>query len=211
MLLLSAAVGTGWALATFFPSDQSGAPTAQLSGTTLNASDEATMDLNNVVTSGPLAVGVTAELAESGDPKAQFELGMSYRNGQAGTPDPAKAYSWLQKSAQQNYADAQYVLGTLHLAGHGVLQSFPAAFEWFEKAAQQNHAEAQFNLGRMYRRGYGVETSHVKAYMWFNLAAAQGHDRAREARDNLLPLMTPDQIRAAQRESHEWRPMAAQK
>lgn len=151
----------------------------------------------------------TIKLADRGDAKAQFELGMAYRTGQTGPRDPGLAYQWLEKSAQQGYADAQYVLGAMHLAGEGVLQNFPAAFDWFEQAARQNHAEAQFHLGRMYRRGYGVAVDNTKAYVWFNLAAAQGHERAREARDNLLPLLNPEQIKAAQRDAKEWRPAAA--
>ena len=150
-----------------------------------------------------------AALADQGDAKAQYQLGMSYRNGDAATRDYTLSYQWLDKSAQQGYAEAQYALGLLHLAGDGVLQSFPVAFKWFERAAQQNHADAQYNLGRMYRRGYGVAVSNPQAYMWFNLAAAQGHARAREARDNILPLMNAEEIRKAQQAAHDWRPETA--
>lgn len=152
--------------------------------------------------------GALAAAAERGDPKAQFLLGMAYRSGQLPANDPSVAYQWIARSAQQGYADAQYMLGSLHLAGHGVLQSFPTAFEWFERAAQQNHAGAQYSLALMYRRGYGVQANNAKAYVWFNLAAAQGHDRAREARDSLLPALTQEQVRTAQREAQEWRPEA---
>jgi hypothetical protein len=152
-----------------------------------------------------------AALADQGDAKAQFQLGMSYRSGEPGTRDYPLAYSWLEKSAEQGYADAQYALGVMHLAGDGVLQSFPAAFKWFERAARQNHADSQFNLGRMYRRGYGVAANNAQAYMWFNLAAAQGHLRAREARDNILTLLNPEDIRKAQQASQDWRPETEKK
>ena len=145
-------------------------------------------------------------LADQGDARAQYQLGMSYRAGEASRRDYPLSYQWLEKSAQQGYAEAQYALGVMHLAGDGVLQSFPAAFKWFERAARQNHADAQYNLGRMYRRGYGVTASNSLAYMWFNLAAAQGHERAREARDNLLALLSPEEVKKAQQASQEWRP-----
>lgn len=203
LLLSVAAIAFGWTLAQLYidaspAAEQADAPPLP-----------AAADLGTTAKPVAGADEAMSALADRGDAKAQFQLGMSYRNGTAGKPDPGLAYQWLAKSAAQGYPDAQYAVGTLHLAGHGVLQSFPSAFEWFERAAQQNHAEAQYNLGRMYRRGYGVPTDNVKAYVWFNLAAAQGNDRAREARDSLLTLMTPDQVKAAQHESQQWRPLAA--
>ena len=61
----------------------------------------------------------------------------------------------------------------------------------------------------MYRNGQGMGVDKSKAYIWFNLSAAQGHERAREARDNILPALTPEQVLAAQRAAHEWRPKTA--
>jgi hypothetical protein len=159
------------------------------------------------------AVQPTADLAlaaraEAGDPKAQLQLGVSFLKGDGVERDPATAIKWIRKAAEQGLVEAQYALGAMYHAGRGALQSFPLAFKWFELAAQQNHAEAQFSLGVMYRMGQGVPVDKPKAYTWFNLAAAQGHDRAREARDNLLSSLTPEQVLAAQRAAQEWRPAA---
>lgn len=148
-----------------------------------------------------------AAAAEDGDPKAQLRLGLAYLNPQGGAePEPALALKWIQKAADQGYADAQYTLGAMHHAGRGTLQSFPLALKWFELAAQQNHADAQYSLGVMYRTGQAVTVDKSKAYIWFNLAAAQGHARAREARDSLLSALTPEQVLAAQTAAQEWRP-----
>jgi hypothetical protein len=153
-------------------------------------------------------IALAAE-AEGGDPQAQFRLGMAYYKGAGVERDPALALKWIQKAADQSYAQAQYTLGAMHHAGRGALQSFPLALKWFEQAAQQNHAEAQYSLGSMYRNGQGVPVDKSKAYIWFNLAAAQGHERAGEARDNLLPALTPEQVLAAQKAAQEWRPAKA--
>jgi hypothetical protein len=201
LLLLTTAAGFGWGVSVIFSSERSQAPLASPVEPVAPPADAAP-----IIQPAVAASDFTASSAEAGDAKAQFQLGMAFRDGQTGARDLARASQWLTKAAEQGHADAQYVLGAMHLAGDGVLQSFPTAFEWFERAAQQNHAEAQFHLGRMYRRGYGVAASPTKAYVWFNLAAAQGHGKAREARDNLLPLMTPEQINAAQREAQQWRP-----
>ena len=159
-------------------------------------------------TSPPVTIDLAlAAAAEDGDPKAQFRLGMSYLKPQGGSgPEPVLALKWIQRAADQGYADAQYALGAMHHGGRGALQSFPAAFKWFELAAQQNHADAQYSLGVMYRTGQGVTADKSKAYIWFNLSAAQGHARAREARDSLLPALTPEQVLAAQHAAQQWRP-----
>lgn len=149
--------------------------------------------------------------AEQGDARAQYHLAVAYLNGHGVAKSPALALKWFEKAAQQDHADAQYALGTLHFTGRGVRQNFQTAFKWFEKAAQQNHAESQYQVGLMYRSGGGVAIDKTRAYVWFNLAAAQGHERAREARDNVLPALTPDQVLAAQKAAQEWRPTVVKK
>lgn len=203
VLLFFGAIALGWAFGSVFLATE---PEAEPTATSSTA---AAAVLESSVTPAPAATDPWAALAEQGDAKAQFQLGMAYRSGDAARRDYALSYQWLEKAAKQGYAEAEYVLGYMHLAGDGVLQSFPAAFQWFERAAQKNHADAQYNLGRMYRRGYGVPVSNGKAYMWFNLAAAQGHERARDARDTVLPLMNAEEVRSAQRAAEEWRPEAA--
>ena len=201
LVLAALAIGIGIAIGTTF-----------IEGVPVAESIDRNAPLVLSETNGPAAAPplpereTVAGLADQGDARAQYQLGMSYRAGEPGSRDYPLSYQWLEKSAQQGYAEAQYALGVMHLAGDGVLQSFPAAFKWFERAAQQNHADAQYNLGRMYRRGYGVSASNSQAYMWFNLAAAQGHERAREARDNILALLSPEEVRKAQQASQEWRP-----
>jgi len=157
-------------------------------------------------TAPPVSVDLPlAAAAEEGDPKAQLRLGMAYLKPPAGAAaDPVLALKWIQRAADQGYADAQYALGAMYHGGRGALQSFPAAFKWFERAAQQNHADAQYSLGVMYRTGQGVPADKSKAYIWFNLSAAQGHPRAREARDTLLTALTPEQVLAAQHAAQDW-------
>ena len=156
-----------------------------------------------------LAVAVAA--AESGDAKAQLQLGKVYMKGTGVERNPVKALKWIEKSAEQGYAEAQHALGSFHQSGLGAPQNFTLASKWFEQAAEQNHAEAQYSLGTMYRNGHGVAIDKAKAYIWFNLAAAQGHERAGLARDNLLPALTSEQLVAAQRATQQWQPAQANK
>ena len=49
--------------------------------------------------------------AQSGDAKAQYELGRDYDSGQGITKDEAEAARWYRKAADQGLAIAQYDLG----------------------------------------------------------------------------------------------------
>lgn len=175
-----------------------------------SATEVAEQSLENP--NSPFALDPTLQAdAEKGDAKAQFRLGLAYLDGQGVDRDAPLAMKWIGKAAEQGYSEAQYKLGAMHHSGRGALQSFPLAFKWFEQAAQQNHADAQYSLGVMYRNGQGVEMDKSNAYVWFNLAASQGHERAREARDNLLPALSPEQVLEAQRLAQEWQPGAPKK
>ena len=147
--------------------------------------------------------------AEEGDAKAQYEIGVAYLRGEGTVPDLGLAYKWVEKSAMQGYAEAQFELGDMHQGGRGALQSLPLALKWYEQAAHQDHAEAQYRLGYMYRTGQGVTMDKSKAYVWFAIAAAQGHDRARDARANLQPALTAEQLQEAERLAKAWRPVVA--
>lgn len=78
-----------------------------------------------------------------------------------------------------------------------------------EPLAGQGDAKAQGDLGAAYVKGEGVPQDYVLAHMWFNLAAAQGNEDARQNRDSLAKVMTPDQIAEAQRLARQWKPVVA--
>jgi TPR repeat protein len=78
-----------------------------------------------------------------------------------------------------------------------------------EPLAGQGDAKAQGDLGTAYVKGEGVPQDYVLAHMWFNLAAAQGNEDARQNRDSVAKLMTPDQVAEAQRLARQWKPVVA--
>jgi hypothetical protein len=142
--------------------------------------------------------------AKEGIAQSQLELGLAHLNGFGARRDTALAREWITKAAEQGLVAAQSQLGSMYHDGRGALQSFPLARQWLEQAANQGSAEAQFRLGVMHRQGQGMAEDRVGAYVWFNLAAAQGHEEAREARDDLLAVLAPDEILAAQRASEQF-------
>lgn len=112
--------------------------------------------------------------AETGDARAQYNLGVSARILQL-FPE---AVQWTQRSAAQGLPEAQLHLGLLHHRGQGLPQSFAKALQQFEQAGAQALAEAQFMAGLMYYRGDGVPRDFARALRWFSQAAEQGHGQA---------------------------------
>ncbi len=148
-------------------------------------------------------------LAEQGNAKAQYNLGLMYRKGQGVPQDDAEAVGWWCKAAEQGDAAAQNNLGVMYKMGLGVPQDYAEAVRWWRKAAEQGHANAQYNLGLMYKNGLGVPQDEAQGYMWFNLAAStfppgEDRDQSVKNRDIVAKRMTPAQISEAQKLAREW-------
>ena len=81
-------------------------------------------------------------LAEQGDARAQFYLGMLYENGDGVSEDFGKAREWYQKSAAQGDANAQFYLGLMSAFGRGGSLDLVQAHMWYSLAAGNGHARA---------------------------------------------------------------------
>ena len=143
-------------------------------------------------------------LAEQGDAKAQYNLGLLYNNGDGVPQDYVEAGKWFRKAAKQGYARAQNNVGVMYNNGVGVLQDYAEAVKWYRKAAEQGNTNAQKNLGVMYVKGDGVPQDYVEALMWLDLSAAQGHKAALKVADMISLRMTLADISKAQRLAREW-------
>jgi TPR repeat protein len=73
--------------------------------------------------------------AESGDAKAQYDLGSFYEQGSLGlTQNYSEAAKWYRKAAEQGHAGAQLYLGSL-LANQ---RDFVEAYKWVTLAKRGN-------------------------------------------------------------------------
>jgi TPR repeat protein len=90
-------------------------------------------------------------LAEGGDSRAQYQLGLMYYRGEGLPQDFARAALWYRRAAERGDVDAQLNLGLMHARGEGVRQSFFEAFKWFELAAR-NAPNAEFFDKAYYNR-----------------------------------------------------------
>ncbi|MCL2397813.1 MAG: sel1 repeat family protein [Defluviitaleaceae bacterium] len=117
------------------------------------------------------------EQAEAGDVRAQFELGLLYRDGFEPSIAPQNDFQaafWFREAAKHGYAEGQSALGWMYEQGRGVLQDNHRAILWFYRAAKQGNYTAQFNLGLAYMVGRGVLQDDYRAALWFFRAAVQG-------------------------------------
>jgi TPR repeat protein len=146
------------------------------------------LSLPFVAGAGPLDDGLTAftagnyqqafdlwkPLAEAGDAKARYNLGLMFEQGLGVEKNLPQARLLFTAAAKQGDADAQYQLGFIYYQGEGVFRSNKEALQWWSLAAAQQHPRAQFNLGILYAYGIGCSIDHSKAVGLWRASARQG-------------------------------------
>lgn len=86
-------------------------------------------------------------LAEQGNAKAQYGLGLMYANGQGVAKDEQQAYFWFRKAAEQGDASAQHSLGDMYSFGEGVPKDEQQAYFWWLLASAKGDESAKKNMG----------------------------------------------------------------
>ncbi|HLJ48233.1 MAG TPA: tetratricopeptide repeat protein [Bryobacteraceae bacterium] len=74
-------------------------------------------------------------IADSGDPNAQFNIGLMYFDGKGVPQDFEKAVEWFRRAANQGYAKAQKNLGEMYYSGKGVKRDYVQAYVWLSVCA----------------------------------------------------------------------------
>lgn len=78
------------------------------------------------------------ELAEAGNPEAQYELGGFYHWGKIASADFTLARQWYERAAKQGNVDAMLGLAVIYGHGQGVPQDKAACFRWLVLASSQH-------------------------------------------------------------------------
>jgi localization factor PodJL len=120
---------------------------------------------------GPMAL---RSAAASGNPAAEFLIGVKFTEGNGVAADLAKAAVWYQKAADKGLAPAQYRLASLYEKGRGVEKDLPKAKAWYGKAAEAGNAKAMHNLAVLFAEGGGDQPDYAAAAKWFEAAANFG-------------------------------------
>ena len=79
-------------------------------------------------------------LANQGNPKSQYELGLMYELGMGIDKNISQAFAWYQKSANQDYAKAQYNLGIFYALAKGVNKDIEQSKHWIRKANENGYS-----------------------------------------------------------------------
>lgn len=83
-----------------------------------------------------LAAGLFYPLAEKGDARAQYNLGLLYASGLGVTHDYQAALKWHRMAAKQGHAGAQNELAQMYAKGQGVPQDYVRAHMWYSIAVE---------------------------------------------------------------------------
>jgi len=115
-----------------------------------------------------------APLAEQGDPRAQFGLGLIYEAGFGGTAsDDQAALGWYQRAARLGFSPAQNNLALMYAEGRVVSRDLAQAATLWRQAATAGFGPAQQNLALALANGSGVERNEREAAEWNQRASAQ--------------------------------------
>jgi len=112
--------------------------------------------------------------AEGGDPRAQFELGLRYADGEGVKKSPKEAAKWMLRAAQAGLPPAQYRMGVLYERGLGVPRDLGQASIWYERAANAGNRKAMYNLAVIMADGSSGQPDYKVAAKWFLAAAELG-------------------------------------
>ena len=111
------------------------------------------------------------ELAEAGEPRAQYNLGILYDEGRGVAVDREKARQWWRKAAAQDLPRALYNLATSYLFGVEAEDDHAEGLKFMSRAAMLGLMRSQYVLGKIYLHGLGVKVDEAKARRW---AASRG-------------------------------------
>ena len=107
------------------------------------------------------------------------------------------AFTYVQKQAEQGYAEAQNTLGLMYESGQGVPQDYAESIKWYRAAAEQGDSSAQFSLGVVFLHNAELK-DYVTSYAWTDIAAANGYANAKKNKPIIAKKMTPEQIAKAE-------------
>ena len=85
-------------------------------------------------------------LAERGDAKAQYNLGVIHANGKGVPKNYTEAVKWYRKAAEHGHAGAQFGLGSGYFLGRGVPEDYIKTYMWLSLAQAQGHEKATKGL-----------------------------------------------------------------
>ncbi len=147
------------------------------------------------------------QIANQGDPHAQYLMGLLYRDGGLLVPDAEQAKRWLEGSAQE-LPDAQYALGKLYLSDNPDIHDPAKGLYWLQQAANSGHEYAAYRLGKEYLTGENISKDTTRAAAYLRQAAKQANPYAQYLLGKLY--LTGEGVPRDEDEAQHWFSIAAQ-
>jgi len=106
-------------------------------------------------------------LAESGEPEAQYYMGLLYGREGTAENDPSLSRSWYQKAAEQGHPEALYELGMLYSREAGGFFDMTQALELLRRSSDLGNSYASNNLANflLHERGSQKDYQEAKALL----------------------------------------------
>jgi putative methionine-R-sulfoxide reductase with GAF domain len=98
----------------------------------------------------PVDLEAMRQLAEQGDPTAQFDIGVHYALGDV--KGYSEAVHWISRAAEQGHVLAQATLGTFYLEGRGVQKDPVKAYCWLWLARNSGDEASKYRIASLASR-----------------------------------------------------------
>lgn len=112
------------------------------------------------------------KLSRTGNPIAEFYLGIMYLEGFGVNKNKLKAMEYFNKSANQNNSDAQFNLYLMYDKGETEYPDKNKALFWLIKSAENGNSKAQNNLGTLLLEGKEIKKDYKRAFELFTQASS---------------------------------------
>lgn len=130
------------------------------------------------------------QIANSGDPLAQHELGLRLLTGEGIAADTVTAVYWIKKAASQKLTSAMYNYGIMLINGWGTEWNPFLAYDNFVMAADAGMKEAQYVVGVLQTDNLIVPQNWNQSYYWLKKSSDLGYEPAKQVIKEILPKVS---------------------
>ena len=128
--------------------------------------------------------------AANGDARANYNLGVMYREGLGVEQDDIEALTHFIAAAEDGHMLGNYAVGLAFLRGRGSDVDAEAALFYLKEATLLGHALSPVEIGRVYFEGKLTEKDVVAAHFWWSLARDRNAPGVKESLNSLNQQMT---------------------
>lgn len=111
--------------------------------------------------------------AQQQNPNAQYQLALSYQQGNGVVKNLDNAFYWYQQAAHNDHPLAKLKLADAYLKGLGTTQSTSQAIFWLTDLATTGNIDAQLRLAQLYETLPSSPSPLELSEIWYHAAAAE--------------------------------------